>query len=130
MTEKWFTEELATANLNDKRLNDRFGEILEAFSNRPNASIPEALGGRAELEAAYRFIGNNKVTPQKILSPHIHSTIKRCKEQKVVIVAQDTSELDFTRPKQQVQNAGPLIVKVIVAVRLELFAGSVARART
>ncbi len=71
-------------------------------------NIPAALGGRAELEAAYRFFDNEKVTPEKILKPHVDATVKRCKNQKVVLCVQDTSELDFTRPRQQVEGAGPL----------------------
>ena len=104
----WFTEELETTKLGDKRLNERFSQILEAFGNSPHASIPAALGGRAELEAAYRFFDNDKVTPEKLLASHFDATIKRCQEQQVVLVAQDTSELDFTRPEQQVAKAGPL----------------------
>ena len=104
----WFTEELSTAALEDKRLNERFAEILEALGKSPHASIPAALGGRAELKAAYRFCDNDKVTPQKILQPHHHATTKRCQQQKIVLCVQDTSELDFTRPQQQVAGAGPL----------------------
>ena len=104
----WFTEELETTNLGDKRLNERFAQILEALGNSPSASIPAALGGRAELEAAYRFFDNDKVTPEKLLASHFKATIKRCREQKVVLVAQDTSEMEFTRPEQQVVGAGPL----------------------
>lgn len=108
MSEKWHKEELETAELGDKRLNERFENILEALAARPNVSLPAAMGGRAELEAAYRFCDNEKVTPEKILKPHRDATVKRCKKQKVVLCAQDTSELDFTRPKQQVLGAGPL----------------------
>ena len=108
MSTPWFTEELETTNLDDKRLNERYGEILEAFGNRPNAGIPAALGGRAELKAAYRFFDNEKVTPEKLLATHFDATAKRCNEQQVVLVAQDTTELEFTRPEQQVVGAGPL----------------------
>jgi hypothetical protein len=108
LTTPWFAEELETAALNDQRLNDRFAEILEAFGDSPNASIPAALGGRAELKAAYRFFDNEKVTPEKLLAPHFHATAKRCQAQQVVLFPQDTSELEFTRPEQQVIGAGPL----------------------
>lgn len=108
MEKAWFKEELETAELGDKRLNDRFEMILEAIAARPNVSIPASVGGRNELEAAYRFFDNENVTPQKILKPHYNTTILRCRAQKVVLCAQDTTELDFTRPKQQVAGAGPL----------------------
>lgn len=108
MSNEWVKDELETTELGDKRLNERFEGILQAFAERPNASIPAALGGRNELEAAYHFFDNDKVTPEKILKPHIDATFKRCKEQKVVLCVQDTTELDWTRPQQQVVGAGPL----------------------
>jgi len=108
MSAPWFTEELKTASLDDKRLNERFAEILASFGNSPNASIPAALGGRAELKAAYRFFDNEKVTPETLLPPHFQATAKRCQEQKVVLFPQDTTELDITRPERQVIGAGPL----------------------
>ena len=108
MSENWSEKELETAELGDQRLNERFKSILEDLTARPNVSIPAACGGRNELEAAYRFIENPKITPEKILQPHYDATVQRCQEQKVVLCAQDTTELDFTRPKQQVVGAGPL----------------------
>jgi hypothetical protein len=104
----WFTEELTTADFDSQRLNKRLAAILEAFASQPNASIPAALGGRNELEAAYRFCDNEKVTPEKILQPHFDATAQRCAVQKIVLCAQDTTELDFSRPQQQVLGAGPL----------------------
>lgn len=108
MSEQWVADELETVNFGDQRLNKRLINILQGFAARPNISIPAALGGRAELEAAYRFFDNDNVTPEKILKPHFEATQNRCKEQEVVLCAQDTSELDFTRPQQQVEGAGPL----------------------
>ena len=110
MSAAWIAEETATAKFEDKRLNDRFAAILTAFGDRPNASIPAALNGRSELEACYRFFDNDNVTPERILQCHYDATRKRCESQKVVLCAQDTTELDFTRPKQQVVGAGPLNV--------------------
>jgi hypothetical protein len=106
----WSQEELATADLGDQRLNERFGSILDALTQRPCASLPSAFGGRAELKAAYRFFDNDEVSPEKILEPHSHATVKRCQQQKIVLCPQDTSELDFSRPSQQVVGAGPLTV--------------------
>jgi hypothetical protein len=108
MSNPWHKEELETADLGDKRLNERFENILEAFAGQPHASIPATLGGHAELEATYRFFDNEKITPEKLLAPHFDATIQRCQQQKVVLCAQDTTELDFTRPQQQVIGAGPL----------------------
>ena len=45
MGNDWIDNELKTVNLNDKRLDKRFSEVLKALSERPNVSIPAACGG-------------------------------------------------------------------------------------
>ncbi|MCA9199366.1 MAG: IS4 family transposase [Planctomycetales bacterium] len=101
-------DEVLGANFGDKRLDKRLGTIAEEFDSHPNVSIPAATTGRAEMEAAYRFFDNDKVTPDKILEPHFQATRKRIAEHDVVLLVQDTTELDLTRPEQQVRGAGPM----------------------
>ena len=60
------------------------------------------------MEAAYRFFDNDKVSPEKILQPHIEATRERISQAEIVLLVQDTTDLDLTRPKQQVQGAGPM----------------------
>src|SRR5205085_58162 len=74
----------------------------------PTVSIPAACGGHNEMTAAYRFFDNEKVTYDKILQPHYERTRQRLAAQKTVLLIQDTTELDVTRPQQQVAGAGPL----------------------
>lgn len=108
MLAPWVIEETETANLNDERLNKRLRLILAQFSERPMASIPTACGGCAELNAAYRFFDNEKVEFKNILQPHVDSTWLRIAAQPVVLMVNDTTEIDLTRPQQQVAGAGPL----------------------
>jgi len=109
MAETWCEEEVGAAKFNDRRLNKRLSKIMEKFAKQAHASIPAAMrGGKKELKAAYDFMDNPKVSPEKILAPHFQATTKRCQEQNVVLCAQDTSEIDLTRPQQQVVGAGPL----------------------
>lgn len=102
------TDEVRGANFGDGRLDVRLQTIAEEFASQPNLSIPAATSGRAEMEAAYRFFNNDKVTPAKILQPHFQATRKRIAEQDTVLLVQDTTELDYTRPEKQVRGAGPL----------------------
>jgi hypothetical protein len=60
MLAPWALEEMATADLRDKRLNDRLIHILSDLGSRPTASIPAACGGFNEMTAAYRFFDNDK----------------------------------------------------------------------
>ena len=108
MLAPWVVDEVKTVKLNDKRLNERFGEVLSQLAARPTASIPAACGGRAEMVAAYRFCENEKTSFDAVLQPHRDATRQRMATQPVVILAQDTTEIDTTRPDQQVMGAGPL----------------------
>jgi len=100
--------EVKRADFGDVRLNRRLEKLVDELSQQPNHSIPAATKGRAEMEAAYRFCDNPKVTPDKILEPHRQATLKRVSQCPVAILAQDTTELDLTRPNQQVLGAGPM----------------------
>lgn len=108
MLSPWVIDEVKDVDLQDKRLNARLAVILDELSGHPTASIPAACGGYAEMTAAYRFFNNDKVGFENVLQPHIEATTRRMAEHPVVILAQDTTELDLTRPERQVAGAGPL----------------------
>ena len=69
MIAPWAKEEVETVDLGDDRLNERFVLLLSALGNGPNLSIPAACGGRAEMEAAYRFFDNDKTSFDKVIEP-------------------------------------------------------------
>ncbi|HEV3117695.1 MAG TPA: IS4 family transposase [Gemmataceae bacterium] len=102
----WIANETQTADFGDERLDRRFAVVLESLSEKPSLSIPAACGGLAETTAAYRFFANERVDAAKVLQPHRDATVERVREQKVVLVAQDTTEADLTRAVEKV--GGPL----------------------
>lgn len=104
----WVSEELRGINLHDQRLNTRLAEVLSQLAGQPTASIPAACGGCAETMAAYRFFDNDKVGFANVLEPHQEATRRRMADQRTVILVQDTTELDLTRPAQQVAGVGRL----------------------
>jgi hypothetical protein len=108
MISDWAREETASAGFGDERLNKRYALIVSSIGNRPNLSIPAGCNGRAEMEATYRFTDNELVTFEKILAPHSQCTLRRAAEYKVALFVQDTTEIDLTRPEQQVVGAGGL----------------------
>jgi hypothetical protein len=108
MVAPWAEQEAAQADFGDKRLDDRLVTLLSDLGSRPNLSIPAACGGRAELKAAYGFFDNDKVSFAKVLAPHRLRTRERMAPEAVVLLVQDTTEIDLTRPAQEVAGAGEL----------------------
>lgn len=86
--------EVAEAELGDARLTRRLGQLIDTLSDRPGESFPKALND-AELEAAYRFFGNAKVTPEAILAPHFRQTARRASAHRDVLVVHDTTQFEF-----------------------------------
>ncbi len=108
LTARWVEMELSGIDLGDERLNKRCGLVLERLVADPQASINAACKGWAETHAAYQFFNNKKVEDHKVLEPHRRATTERMKAHPIVLVAQDTTELEYTRKGRTVQGAGPL----------------------
>lgn len=102
----WIEAELQGVDLGDARLSRRYAVVLDRLSQRPTLSIPAACGGWEDTLATYRFFDNAKVEPGKLLTPHRETTLQRAAEQPVVLVVQDTTELELTRKQEKV--GGPL----------------------
>lgn len=94
------SSELANAELGDERLNRRLGKLVDRMSERPGDSFPKAMDD-AELEAAYRFFGNERVTPEAILEPHLRATTKRARRHDRITVIHDTTEFEFPGDAQR-----------------------------
>jgi hypothetical protein len=102
----WIDDELHTLHLGDRRLNDRGRRLLARFFAQPQASINAACHGWAETQAAYRFFDHDEVRPERLLHPHQQATRQRMAQHPVVLLVQDTTELDYT--DHPVAGAGPL----------------------
>src|SRR6266516_451685 len=76
----WIQAETKGADLGDERLNRRLEMLLERFNDKPDAA--------------------------KILKPHHDATVARIKADNLVIVAQDTTEIELTCAQTKV--GGPL----------------------
>jgi len=103
---RWAEEELKGINLGDGRRDKRAIALLDTLSARPTASIPGACSDWSETMAAYRFFGNDDITWEAILTPHWSCSRRRIAQHKVVLMLQDTTELDFNG--QSISGLGPL----------------------
>lgn len=92
----WVIEETKTVHFSDKRLEKRFIKLLDCFAKSPDKSIPGTCKTWKETIAAYRFFNHEEVTEKEILSPHYDATLERIRKEKVVLIPQDTTEIDFS----------------------------------
>ncbi len=91
----WAALELQSMDLGDVRLNRRAVKIADTLGLSPGRTIPQAFQSWASTKACYNFFDNNLVSEKKIITPHVEQTTLRMKEHPVVLLINDTSELDY-----------------------------------
>src|SRR3954451_7829998 len=92
--------EFEGVELDDPRLTKRAQKMAGALAVRPDASLPEAMGGVAAREAAYRFLANPRVTLERVIAGHVEATVARARERKSVLVVSDTTEFKFSTERE------------------------------
>lgn len=92
----WAEEEFGEVNLGDERLSQRLVEVARDLYSRPQANIPQACQTRSRAKAAYRFFAHPETTMEQLLTTHFAATTTRIRHEKVVLVTQDTTTLNYT----------------------------------
>lgn len=96
---QWAEQEFGGCDLGDKRLQARLVRIAEAKGKQPGSSYAQTCqGDRHELKGYYRLLNNRRedVSSEAILKGHREQTIRRMKNEKTVLVIQDTMDLNFS----------------------------------
>lgn len=89
--------------LGDARLSDRLQRIVERIASCPQRSFPDQMVTDAEQEALYRFLANDKVSLENVLSGHVRETCKRIAGRKTVRILHDTSQFVFAGDREGLQ---------------------------
>lgn len=92
----WIDIEMEAIDLGDRRLNQRSLNILEGLGLAPGRTIPQAFQAWNEIKATYNFLNNDLVSEEKILAPHLEMTLERIKECPIVLLASDTTDINYT----------------------------------
>ncbi len=92
----WAAREVGSADFRDIRLSQRLVSLVDALSQQPGSSLPQALGKWKDVKAAYRFLDNPKVSADTIYATHRQATCDRAKGERVLLAVQDTSAFNFT----------------------------------
>lgn len=107
MVSSWVIAEFESLQLGDKRREKRARIMVDQLA-QISESQPDAAKSKAALKANYRFIHHPENSPEAILDAHNQASIQRTADYDCVVLAQDTTVIDLTKPERQVQGAGPL----------------------
>jgi hypothetical protein len=92
--------EVRAAAFGDARLTARLESIGATMAAAPSKSFPEAADAERDLQGIYRFFSNARVSPAKILAPHIANTLERMQEVGTSLVVHDTTEIEFDTERE------------------------------
>jgi Transposase DNA-binding len=98
----WAEEQFGRAALGDIRRTRRGGDDSLRKGGHPQASLPEHLPDWADQKAAYRVLDAAEVSQAALLGPHWEQARAAARQRDVILLVQDTTEVDFTaHPKTQ-----------------------------
>jgi hypothetical protein len=92
----WAALEWGGVDLGDARLAKRLVTLGRDRYARPQANLPQSCGSRAKTKAAYRLLDHPEATLNTLLAPHVDATVARMLAMPLVLVAQDTTSLNYS----------------------------------
>jgi hypothetical protein len=98
MEESWARTEMAGVEVWDQRCRRSLERICEQVLARPEESFSAACGPGLR-QAGSRIFGAAQMKGEKLLAGHVAQTARRCGEQAEVVVAQDTTDVNYTTHK-------------------------------
>src|SRR5205085_9763215 len=91
----WAQATFGQVKLGDPRRTRRAVAIAYAMATEPGAPLPKQMHDGAALEASYRFFDSAHISYEELIRPHVEMTRQDCREQKTVLMIQDTTEVDY-----------------------------------
>jgi hypothetical protein len=104
---EWARQQWAQVELGDKRRTRRAVLMGQRMALNPGGSIPEQMGSWAATKAAYLLLNETDVTLDNLSWPHWAQTRQEAVGEELVLMIQDTTEMDFTR-QPHIKNLAPI----------------------
>ncbi|MFT6506555.1 MAG: hypothetical protein ACJAUK_000635 [Colwellia polaris] len=92
---QWAQLVFGQANLNDPRRTKRLVQLTSDMAENASSSIVKACGTSAKIEGAYRFIRNEKISPDEIANAGFKHTQEIIQQRPLVLAIQDTTGLTY-----------------------------------
>jgi hypothetical protein len=105
--EAWAKETFGPCYLKDLRRTGRAVKVAARMANDASASLPAQMQTWKETIALYRLLDEEDVTFEALMQPHFQQTRERVEKRMVVLLVQDTTDLDFTH-RQKMDGLGQI----------------------
>jgi hypothetical protein len=94
MDNDWAYNEIAGAKLWDPRCYHNLARICQQLAENAELSLSRALGSLRK--SCSRILHHSNTTPEGLLQGHVSATARRAQQQDFLLVASDTTVLNFT----------------------------------
>ena len=105
--EEWAQSTFGEVRLGDARRTERAVKLATAIAREPQVSLPKQVGQRKEVQATYRFLQSAQVSYEALMRPHVQQTRAQMEQRPVVLLVQDTTELDY-QAHRKTSGLGPI----------------------
>ena len=98
----WAAEEMAGLDLGDKRLEARAVKVLQGRWHHPEKSYAQSFQGWGQVHGSYRLLTHacGQIDLSALLAGHQARTVERMAAESLVLLAQDTTSLNYSGLKQ------------------------------
>lgn len=105
--ETWAKHTFGGTDLGDVRRTKRAVSVAASLMRNPSASLPQQMVSHAGLKAAYSLFAEEDVSYTALVAHHWQETRDAAAQQALVLMVQDTTELDYT-VHPTTTNLGPI----------------------
>jgi hypothetical protein len=94
--DRWAEETFGQAQLQDLRRTRRAVKAASLMAHDASASLPKQQQNWKKVKALYRLLDEPDVTFERLMQPHYQQTREQINQEPVVLLVQDTTEIDLT----------------------------------
>lgn len=92
----WAQSLFQHAKLGDVRRTKRLVQLAAQLAAHTGQSIVQSLSSSADIEAAYRFVRNDTISPAAIAEAGFAATVQACEQFDCLLALEDTTSLEFS----------------------------------
>ncbi len=101
-------EHFMNARLGNTARTRRLTASAARMLRHPGGTVPEKMGSAAYLQGLYKLLSCERVTHDAVLEAHRQRTLERMRQRSVVLIVNDSTELDYAHVGKLAEELGPI----------------------